>query len=82
MADFLAVPLFENKYIGYSDIEIQKIKRTYDWMISVKDDETLLRNQHNFGKFFQAHDERRGTDFNKIFPELEEFFESCKKIKL
>ena len=38
--------LFENKYIGYSDIEIQKIKRTYDWMKSVKHDEELLRKQY------------------------------------
>jgi len=82
LADFLAVPLFENKYIGYSDIEIQKIKRTYDWMISVKSDETLLRNQYNFGKFFQAHDDRRGTNFKKVFPEFAEFFDWTKTIKL
>jgi hypothetical protein len=82
LADFLAVPLFENKYIGYSDIEIQKIKRTYDWMVSSKHDETLLRNQYNFGKFFQSHDDRRGTDFKKTFPELTEFFEFTKTITL
>jgi organic radical activating enzyme len=82
LADFLAVPLFENKYIGYSDIEIQKIKRTYDWMKSVKPDENLLRNQSNFGKFFQAHDDRRGTDFKKVFPEFAEFFEFTKTIKI
>lgn len=82
LADFLAVPLFENKYIGYSDIEIQKIKRTYDWMISVNHDETLLRNQYNFGKFVDEHDIRRGTNFLKTFPELEEFYHFCKSIKL
>ena len=32
--DFLGVPVFDYSYIGYSDIEIQKIKRTYDWMIT------------------------------------------------
>ena len=82
LADFLAVPLFENKYIGYSDIEIQKIKRTYDWMKSVKHDENLLRNQYNFGKFIQEHDKRRGTDFSKVFPEYEEFYEFTKTIKI
>jgi organic radical activating enzyme len=82
LSDFLAVPLFENKYIGYSDIEIQKIKRTYDWMKSVKHDEELLRKQYNFGKYFQAHDDRRGTDFKKVFPELAEFFEWTKTIKI
>ena len=28
---FQGVPIFDN-YIGYSDIEIQKVKRIYDWM--------------------------------------------------
>lgn len=82
LTDFLAVPLFDNKYIGYSDIEIQKVKRTYDWMKSVKQDEILLQNQYNFGKFFSEHDKRRGTNFNKIFPELEEFYEWTKVIKI
>ena len=31
--DFLGVPMFDVAYVGYSDIEIQKVKRTYDWMI-------------------------------------------------
>ena len=35
-----------------------------------------------FGKYFTAHDERRGTDFAKTFPELEEFFEFTKTIKI
>jgi hypothetical protein len=82
LADFLAVPLFENKYIGYSDIEIQKIKRTYDWMKSVKDDDDLKKKRFNFGNFIEAHDKRRGTDFTKVFPELEEFYHKCKEIKL
>ena len=82
LADFLAVPLFENKYIGYSDIEIQKIKRTYDWMKSVNHDETLLRNQYNFGVFVDEHDRRRSTNFSQTFPELEEFYHFCKSIKL
>jgi organic radical activating enzyme len=82
LTDFMGVPLFENKYIGYSDIEIQKIKRTYDWMISAKHDEHMLRNQYNFGKFIEEHDKRRGTDFIKTFPELEEFYQFCKSIKI
>jgi hypothetical protein len=82
LTDYLGVPLFDNKYIGYSDIEIQKLKRTYDWMISVKQDETLLRNQYNFKKFVDEHDKRRGTDFRKTFPEFEEFYNFCNTITL
>jgi hypothetical protein len=82
LADYLGVPLFDNKYIGYSDIEIQKLKRTYDWMISVKHDEKLLRNQYNFKKFVDEHDLRRNTNFLKTFPELEEFYNFCNAIIL
>jgi len=80
--DFLAVPLFENNYIGYSDIEIQKIKRTYDWMISPIDDRRLYEQRYNFGKYFEEHDVRRGTDFKKVFPELADFYEFTKTLKL
>ncbi len=67
---------------GYTDIEITKLKRIYDWMISPQDEKDLLRNRHNFYNFFNAHDKRRGTDFCKTFPEYEEFFNICKGIRL
>jgi hypothetical protein len=51
-------------------------------MISVKQDETLLRNQYNFKKFVDEHDKRRGTDFRKTFPEFEEFYNFCNTITL
>ena len=27
LADYLSIPSFEHKYIGYSDIEVQKLRR-------------------------------------------------------
>ncbi len=41
-----------------------------------------MNHRYNFGKYFQEHDKRRGTDFCKIFPELEEFYQDCLEIKL
>lgn len=82
LIDYLGVPHFENVYIGYTDIEIQKIKRTYDWMISPQNEYDQMRNRYNFGKYFTEHDKRRGTNFNKTFPELAEFFEFTKTIQL
>jgi hypothetical protein len=79
-ADFLGTPKFDNRLIGFSDVEIQKIKRSYDWMKSRTEGEALERQRSNFGRFFNAHDERRGTDFKKTFPELADFFEYCKTI--
>ena len=44
-------------------------------MVSPRDPEKLLRQRSNFGRYFQAHDQRRGTDFKKTFPELADFYE-------
>ena len=81
-ADFLGVPIFDYDYVGFSDIEIQKIKRTYDWMVSPIDEQQLKTQRRNFGYYFKAHDERRGTDFCKTFPELADFYNRCLEIKL
>ena len=82
--DYLGVPLFDHRYIGYSDIEIQKIKRIYDWKLAQWPDKEkhLKEYRYNFGKFFQEHDKRRGTNFSSTFPELEEFYRKCLEIKL
>jgi len=76
--------MFDHHHIGYSDIEIQKLKRIFDWMVSAqRTDKNIIRRQrYNFGKFFQEHDKRRGTDFRKTFPEYEEFYNECRRIKL
>lgn len=77
-AYWLSMPYYSQKYIGCSDIEIQKIKRTYDWAISDIDPANLMSAQRDFYKFFSEHDRRRGTNFIKTFPELEEFYNFCK----
>ena len=84
LTDYLAVPSFEHKYVGYSDIEVQKIKRIWDWRVATwpQKDSQVMNHRYNFGKYFQEHDKRRGTDFCKIFPELEEFYQDCLEIKL
>lgn len=79
---YYASPSFTPEYIGYSDVEVQKVKRIYDWMISPQDPEQQLKNRYSFYNFFSEHDKRRGTDFCKTFPELEEFYLFCKNIKL
>ena len=76
-ANYLGIPKFDHKHVGYSDIEIQKIKRIYDWMHAYKDQKLLEKNRANFGRYFKAHDERRGTNFVETYPELEDFYRSC-----
>jgi organic radical activating enzyme len=79
---YYSTPSFDTKLIGYSDIEIQKIQRIYDWMVSPMNEEEQMRNRYDFYQHFHNHDLRRGTDFCKTFPELEEFYNFCKTIQL
>ena len=73
---------FDTELWGHTQMEIPKFHRIYDWMVSPQDEKDLLKNQHNFYMFVNAHDERRGTNFLKTFPEYEEFYNYCKGIRL
>ena len=79
---YYAAPSFSPEHIGYSDVEVQKLKRIYDWMLSPQDATQQMRNRYNFYQYFSNHDKRRGTDFCKTFPELEEFYNFCGTIKI
>jgi organic radical activating enzyme len=82
LISYYSTPSFDNKNIGYSDVEIQKVNRLYDWMLSPQNSLDQHKHRYNFYKFVEEHDKRRGTDFIKIFPELEEFYNFCKTIQL
>jgi organic radical activating enzyme len=79
---YYAAPSFSPEHIGYSDVEVQKLKRIYDWMISPIDATQQMKNRYSFYQYFSNHDKRRGTDFVKTFPELEEFYNFCQTIKI
>jgi hypothetical protein len=79
---YYAAPSFDPKHIGYSDVEVQKVKRIYDWMLSPQDATQQMKNRYSFYQYFSNHDKRRGTDFCKTFPELEEFYHFCSTIKI
>jgi organic radical activating enzyme len=79
---YYAAPSFSHEHIGYSDVEVQKVKRIYDWMIAPQDATQQMRNRYSFYQYFSNHDKRRGTDFCKTFPELEEFYNFCGTIKI
>ena len=84
LMDYLGTPLFDHKYIGYSDIEIQKVKRIFDWKTTnwPEKENQIKEQRYNFGKFFQEHDKRRNTNFVEVFPELEDFYHSTLEISL
>jgi organic radical activating enzyme len=82
LISYYAIPSFDARHIGYSDVEVQKVKRIYDWMLAPQDATQQMKNRYSFYKYFSEHDRRRGTDFVKTFPELEEFYNFCKTIQL
>lgn len=76
-AFYLGANAFTRDYYGFSGVEIQKIKRIYDFCKSEKtfDKET---NRKDFAKFITDYDKRRNTNFNKTFPQLKEFYAKYK----
>ena len=70
---------FENFFI-----RIDILERLFVQIInsSSEKEKQVKEHRYNFGKFFQEHDKRRGTDFCKTFPELESFYRECLEIKL
>lgn len=66
----------QNHFKGFKDFEISKVQRLIDW-IKIEDNYNREQGMKNFYMFFQEHDQRRNTDFQKTFPELIKFWKDC-----
>jgi hypothetical protein len=66
-----------SKVYGFTDVEIQKIKRVYDFAIA-KDDFDIEKYRKDFAIFVEENDKRKGTNFYEVFPELKEFYDKYK----
>ena len=65
---------------GFYDFEIEKFERIYNLIANKKIDYShLLKIRHDFKKFVDEHDKRRGTNFLKTFPEFEQFYNKIRK---
>lgn len=68
-------------YHGFFDYEINAFERLFTFMKGKNSDlHSLVTARRDFYNFFTQHDERRGTNFGKTFPELVPFMESCKAL--
>jgi organic radical activating enzyme len=79
-AFYYATPEFSHDHFGFSDVEVQKIKRLYDYAIS-KDDFDVETNRKDFVLFVDEHDKRRQTNFLETFPEFKNLYENVKNRK-
>lgn len=66
-----------NLLLGFYDFEIERVRRNLRWMDEGTDN--LAGKRGDFYRFFSEHDRRRQTDFLQAFPEMEEFWNLCKK---
>jgi len=64
---------YTHENVGFTNVEIQKIKRIYDYAIG-EDDFDVEHQRGKFARFVTALDERRGTNFLKTFPELKSMY--------
>jgi len=57
-------------FAGFYDFEIEKAERN---LVFLKQRSTNAINKENFMEFFKQHDQRRGTDLLKTFPEFKDY---------
>lgn len=70
---YYGIKEFNHNNYGFSNVEIQKIKRIYDYAIG-NDQFDVEKNRKDFIIFVNEHDKRRGTSFLNTFHELKDFY--------
>jgi organic radical activating enzyme len=65
--------------LGFFDFERNKIHRLVEWMSQPQATELTNKKKADFYRFFSEHDQRRGTDFIATFPEMTEFWQTCRQ---
>jgi len=60
---------------GFKDYEVQRLERDIAWMRSTINVST--QDLGDFYRFFSEHDRRRGTNFEKTFPEMLAWWKQC-----
>jgi hypothetical protein len=66
---------------GFKDYEISRLDRDIAWMRQGQHMDAQQRHQHqaDFYKFFAEHDRRRGTDFQQTFPQMQQWWDECRR---
>ena len=76
--NFILANLDDKNRSKFNDLEYAKFERVVKYMESaIYTPEKLLEGKRDFFNWFTEYDRRRGTNFVKTFPELEEFYFEC-----
>lgn len=69
-----------NRFKGFKDFEIDKVKRLYSWALEPLDVTEDKIARQNFAVFFKEHDRRRDTNITNTFPTMAAFIEDCNRL--
>ena len=73
--------IYGHGHSGFYDFEREKLRRVLDWVDAPLDDvKWLMKMRRDFVLFIDEYDKRRGKNFLKTFPEMEDFYKLCKKL--
>lgn len=79
--EFIFSNLDDKNRSKFSELEYEKFKRVVKYMETTHYTlERLQEGKRDFFNWFTEYDRRRGTDFVKTFPELEQFYFDCAHI--
>ena len=69
-----------NRFKGFKDYEIDKLRRLYDWAKEPFEEQLEIKIKKDFINYFKEKDRRQGTNLRKTFPEFREFINECEKL--
>jgi len=73
--------IYGHGHSGFYDFEREKLRRVLDWVDAPVDDvRWLMKMRRDFVLFIDEFDKRRKKNFLETFPEMEDFYHSCKKL--
>ena len=77
--EFIKSNIYDKNPEYFTNLEYEKFRRVVDYMETTHyTEERLKEGRKDFYNWFTEYDRRRGTDFITTFPELVNFYNSCK----
>jgi len=70
-----------NRFKGFKDYEIDKVRRLYEWAIQPMSIEEEHLHKKNFYQYFQQYDMRRNLNIRETFPEIINFINNCEQLQ-
>jgi len=76
---FIKDNLDDERKDAFTTMEYERFRRVVDYMDSTQyDPAKVMQGRIDFWRFFNEQDKRRNTNFKEAFPEMADFFETCK----